>query len=117
MFLPSKNKRKKKNIPADARHFLNTTIDSTDFKNEHLTTKIGRNKEEKPYFKKKISQKMFTYTEQSKKKSTSSNIRQRNNSNKRAKNCWLCTYRRSRSNKINYMFVPPKNKAKEQSTN
>ena len=51
--------RQKKNTPADAGHFLNTKIDSTDFKNEHLTTKIGRNKEEKPYFLKKISQKIF----------------------------------------------------------
>ena len=31
-------------------HFLRTEIDSTDFKNETLTTKIRRNKAEKPYF-------------------------------------------------------------------
>ena len=29
----------KNNIPADAGHFLRTEIDSTDFKNENLTTK------------------------------------------------------------------------------
>ena len=44
---------KKKNIPEDARHFLNTEIDSTDFKNQNLTAKVGRNKKEKPYFFKK----------------------------------------------------------------
>ena len=43
MFVPSKNKRKKNNIPADAGHFLRTEIDSRDFKNENLTTKIRRN--------------------------------------------------------------------------
>ena len=42
--------RQKNNIPGDARHFLRTEIDSTDFKNENLTTKIRRNKAEKPYF-------------------------------------------------------------------
>ena len=31
--------RQKNNIPADAGHFLRTEIDSTDFKNENLTTK------------------------------------------------------------------------------
>ena len=47
MFVPSQKKRQKKNIPPDAGHFLNTEINSADFKNEHLTTKIGRNKEQK----------------------------------------------------------------------
>ena len=51
--------QKKKNIPEDAGHFLNTEIDSTDFRNKNLTTKIGRNKEEKPYFFKKNFQKIF----------------------------------------------------------
>ena len=50
MFVPSKNKRKKSNIPADAGHFLRTEIEGTDFKNENLTAKIRRNKEEKPFF-------------------------------------------------------------------
>ena len=40
-------------------HFLRTEIDSTDFKNETLTTKIRRNKAEKPYLKKKILQKIL----------------------------------------------------------
>ena len=53
---------KKKNIPEDARHFLNTEIDSTDFKNQNLTAKVGRNKEEKPYFFQKKFQKIFKYT-------------------------------------------------------
>ena len=48
MFVPSRNKKKKKNIPADAGHFLNTEIYSKDFKNENLTTNIGTNKEEYP---------------------------------------------------------------------
>ena len=43
----------KNNIPADAGHFLRTEIDSIDFKNENLTTKIRRNKAEKPHLKKK----------------------------------------------------------------
>ena len=38
-------------------HFLRTEIDSTDFKNETLTTKIRRNKAEKPYFFKKNTSK------------------------------------------------------------
>ena len=45
--------RKKDNIPAHAGHFLNTEIDSTNLKNENLTTKIRRNKAENPYFFKK----------------------------------------------------------------
>ena len=39
----------KNNIPAHAGHFLRTEIDSTDFENENLTTKIRRNKAEKVY--------------------------------------------------------------------
>ena len=46
MFVPSLNKRIKNNISADTGYFLRTEIDSRDFKNEHLTTKIGRNKEQ-----------------------------------------------------------------------
>ena len=57
MFAPSKNKRKKNNIPADAGHLLRTEIEWTDFKNENLTAKIRRNKEEKPYFFKIFFQK------------------------------------------------------------
>ena len=41
------------NIPADAGHFLSTETDSTDFKNENLTTKIRRKRAEKPHLKKK----------------------------------------------------------------
>ena len=41
------------------------------------------------------------------------NIRQRINSNKIAKKCSLSRYKRSRQNKINYMFVPTKNKKKK----
>ena len=36
----------KNNIPADPGHFLRTEVDSTDFKNQNLTTKIPRNKAE-----------------------------------------------------------------------
>ena len=49
MFVPSKKETKKKIIPAEAGHFWRTEIDSTDFKKENLTTKIRRNKAEKPY--------------------------------------------------------------------
>ena len=38
------------NISAGAFHFLRTEIDSRNFKNENLTTKIRRNKAEKPHF-------------------------------------------------------------------
>ena len=48
--------RQKNNIPADAGLFLRTEIESTDFKNENLTTKIKRNKAEKPYLFKKYSE-------------------------------------------------------------
>ena len=41
------------NILADAGHFLSTEENSKDFKNENLTTKMRRNKAEKPYFCKK----------------------------------------------------------------
>ena len=51
--------RQKNNIPADARHFLSTEIDSIDFENENLTTEIRRNKAEKTYFFKKIFQNIF----------------------------------------------------------
>ena len=36
----------------------------------------------------------------------------RNKSLKVAKTSWLSRYKRSRSSKINYMFVPPKNETK-----
>ena len=52
-------RQKKNSIRADAGHFLRTEIDSIDFKNENLTTKIRRNKVEKPYFLKKIFQKIW----------------------------------------------------------
>ena len=58
MFVPLKNETKKTNIPVEAGHFLRTEIDSTDFKNENLTTKIRRNKAQKPYFSKNIFQKI-----------------------------------------------------------
>ena len=54
MFVLSKNKRKK-NIPSDAGHFLRKEIDSKDFENENLTTKIRRNKKVKPYLLKNFS--------------------------------------------------------------
>ena len=52
MFVPPK-KETTNNIPANAAHFLRTESDSTNFKNENLTTKIRRNKAKKPYFFKK----------------------------------------------------------------
>ena len=59
-FYLQKRREKKNNIPADAGHFLKTEIDSTDLKNQNLTTKIRRKKEEKPYFFKNMFQKIFT---------------------------------------------------------
>ena len=112
MFLPSKNKRKKQ---YSCRYwaFLRTEIVSRDFKNENLTTKIRRNKEQKKYFFNKIFQKIFKSTKPSNKTSILKNIRQRNKSNKIAKHCWSSRYKRSKSNQINYMSVPPKNKTKK----
>ena len=55
------------NIPADAGHFLSTETDSTDFKNENLTTKIRRKRAEKPHLKKKIFQKTLKQTKPSNK--------------------------------------------------
>ena len=49
MLVPSKNEREKNNVPADAQLFLTKEIDSTDFKNEHVTTKKRRKKAEKLY--------------------------------------------------------------------
>ena len=43
-------RQKRDNIPADAGHFLRKEIDSTDPKNENLTTKIRRKKVDKPCF-------------------------------------------------------------------
>ena len=60
----------KNNIPADAGHFLRTEIDSIDFKNENLTTKIRRNKAEKPHLFKKILQKILKKMKPSNKIST-----------------------------------------------
>ena len=54
MFVLSKNKKRKRNIPADAGYFLRREIHSTDFENEKLTSKIRRNKGERPYFLKSI---------------------------------------------------------------
>ena len=62
--------RQRNNIPAEAGHFLRTEIDSIDFKNENLTTKIRRNKAEKPHLFKKILQKILKKMKPSNKIST-----------------------------------------------
>ena len=49
MFVVQKNETKKNN-PADAVHFLSTEIDSTNFKNENLSSKIRRRKARKSCF-------------------------------------------------------------------
>ena len=72
--------KQKNKIPTDAGHFLRAEIDSIDFKNEKLTTKIRKKQEEKPYFFKKIFQKILKQTKSSNKISTSKNIGQRNKS-------------------------------------
>ena len=87
--------RQKNNIPADAGHFLRTEIDSIDFKNENLTTKIRRNKAEKQYFFKKVFQKILKQAKPTNKTSTSKDIGETYKSNKLAKNCWLSRYKRS----------------------
>ena len=52
MFVPPK--KEKNEIPGDARHFIRTEIDSTDFKKENLATKVRKTKTRKPYvFKEK----------------------------------------------------------------
>ena len=49
------------NIPSNTGHFLRTEIDSIDFKNENLTTKIRKNKAKKPYlFEKNIPKDLKT---------------------------------------------------------
>ena len=84
------------NIPADAGHFLRTQIDSTNFPNENLTTKVGRNKAENSYvFKRNILKDLET-DETIKQSKCLKNIGQRNKSNKIAKDCWLSRYKRSR---------------------
>ena len=50
MFVPPKYETKKNDIPADAGHFLRAEIDSADFENQNLSTKIRKNKAEKQYF-------------------------------------------------------------------
>ena len=85
--------RKKNNIPGD---FLTTEIDSTDFKNEELTTKIRRNKGERPYFLKNIFENIFKQTRPPNKISISKNIGQRNKSHKIRKNYSLSRYKGSR---------------------
>ena len=85
--------RKKNNIPGD---FLRREIDSTDFKNEKLTTKIRRNKGGRPYFLKNIFENILKQTRPSNKISISKNIGQKNKSNKIAKNGFLSRYKISR---------------------
>ena len=43
IFVPPK-KEDKNNIPGDARHFVRTEIDSTDFKKENLASKTRKSK-------------------------------------------------------------------------
>ena len=85
--------RKKNNIPGD---FLRREIDSTDFKNEKLTTKIRRNKGGRRYFLKNIFENILKQTRPSNKISISKNIGQKNKSNKIAKNGFLSRYKISR---------------------
>ena len=70
MYLYIRKMRKNNNIPAEDGHFLITEIDSRDFENENLTTKIRRKKAEKIYLLKKIFQKILKQTIPSNKIST-----------------------------------------------
>ena len=63
-------RQKEDNIPGDGGHFLRKEIDSTDPKNDNLTTKIRRNKAEKSCFFKKIFQNILKQTKPSNKIST-----------------------------------------------
>ena len=69
MFVPPKIQTKN-NILVEVGHFLRTEIDSIDFKIENLTAKIRTNKAEKPYFFKKIFQKILKQTKPPNKIST-----------------------------------------------
>ena len=62
-------RQKRDNIPADAGHFLRKEIDSTDPKNENLTTNIRRKKADKPCFFFKIFQNILKQTKNSNKTS------------------------------------------------
>ena len=65
MRVPTKNETKQ-NIPADGGHLFRTEIDSTDFKNENLTTKLRRSKVEKNNrFQTNIFQKILQQTKPS----------------------------------------------------
>ena len=57
MFVPPKNEETDK-IPDDARHFIRTEIDSTDFKKENLASKVRKNKTRKPYISKEKKEDM-----------------------------------------------------------
>ena len=61
MFVSPKNETTN-NIPSNAGHFLRTEIDSKDFKNENLTTKIRKNKAKKHICLKKIFQTILKQT-------------------------------------------------------
>ena len=58
----SPKKETANNIPPDAPHFLRTEIDSTDFKNENLTTKIRGIRQQIHIFFKKIFLKILKQT-------------------------------------------------------
>ena len=47
IFVPQK-KVEINDIPGDAGHFIRIEIDSTDFKNESLASKVRKNKNRKP---------------------------------------------------------------------
>ena len=57
MFVPPKNEETDK-IPDDARHFIRTEIDSTDFEKENLASKVRKNKTRKPYISKEKKEDM-----------------------------------------------------------
>ena len=59
MFVSPKNETKNNN-PADAVHFLRTEIDSTNFKNENLHTKIKKQGTKTMFFLKNIPKDLET---------------------------------------------------------
>ena len=102
----------------------NKTSTSKDIGQRNKSNKIAKNcwlsrcKIKKKIKKKIICLYLREVRRKNNKKNNSSvrkkNIGQINKSNKIAKNCWFSRYKSPTSNKMNYLFVRPKNKTKKQ---
>ena len=112
MFVPPKNETKN-NIPADAWYFSRTEIDSTNFTNGKLTTKVRRKKAENSYVFKKNIPKDLEIDETTKQNKYLKKIFDKEiNKIKQLKTSgYLDT---KDQDKINYMSVPAKNETRKQ---